>query len=154
MTLSELRYLVALADLRPTLKAMLADATSIERVELRLPLPILVQVEILDTPGFNAPDPDHTRVARSAFEEADVAVWLLDATQAMKQSERVVLDEARRIRLPVQMLGNKADRLSESDMREARDFTQRLVTSRLGRPPPNCYRPPRSTRRHTYPPTP
>ena len=78
--------------------------------------PSLVSVEILDTPGFNAPDPRHADVARSALEEADVAVWLLDATQAMKQSEREVLEEARRIRLPVQMLVNKADRLGEADL--------------------------------------
>ena len=76
-----------------------------------MPLPFLVRVEILDTPGFNAPDPRHTAVARGAFEEADAAIWLLDATQPMKQSERAVLEEAKRAQLPVQMLVNKADRL-------------------------------------------
>ncbi len=102
--------IVALDDLRATLKTL--DAATIRRVELLMPLPFLVRVEILDTPGFNAPDEQHTRVARGAFEEADVAIWLLDATQAMKQSERAVLEEARRARLPVQMLVNKADRLA------------------------------------------
>jgi GTP-binding protein EngB required for normal cell division len=106
--------IVPLADLRAALKSLTADP--IERVELRMPLPALVSVEVLDTPGFNAPDSAHTRAARSAFEEADVAIWLLDATQAMKQSERVVLDEARRLRLPVQMLVNKADRLSADEL--------------------------------------
>ncbi len=65
-----------------------AAASIVERVELHMPLPFLVRVEILDTPGFNAPDPGTREVARSAFEEADVALWLLDATQALKQSER------------------------------------------------------------------
>ncbi len=102
--------IVALDDLRATLKTL--DAATIRRVELLMPLPFLVRVEILDTPGFNAPDEQHTRVARGAFEEADVAIWLLDATQAMKQSERAVLEEARRAKLPVQMLVNKADRLT------------------------------------------
>jgi GTP-binding protein EngB required for normal cell division len=102
--------IVPLDDLRATLKVL--DAAEIRRVELLMPLPFLVRVEILDTPGFNAPDPQHTAVARGAFEEADAAIWLLDATQAMKQSEREVLEEARRVRLPVQMLVNKADRLA------------------------------------------
>jgi GTP-binding protein EngB required for normal cell division len=106
--------IVALDDLRSTLKTL--DAASIRRVELLMPLPFLVRVEILDTPGFNAPDTQHTLVARSAFEEADVAIWLLDATQAMKQSERAVLDEAKRAKLPVQMLVNKADRLAPADL--------------------------------------
>jgi cellulose synthase operon protein C len=102
--------IVTLDDLRSTLKTL--DATSIRRVELLMPLPFLLRVEILDTPGFNAPDAQHTLVARSAFEEADAALWLLDATQALKQSERAVLEEAQRARIPVQILVNKADRLT------------------------------------------
>jgi hypothetical protein len=81
-----------------------------------MPLPTLVRVEILDTPGFNAPDARHAEAARAAFEEADIALWLLDATQAMKQSERSVLVEAQRARLPIQMLVNKADRLGTADL--------------------------------------
>jgi small GTP-binding protein len=106
--------IVPLGELRAVLKA-LSDAP-VRRVELLMPLPFLVRVEILDTPGFNAPDPEHTTVARGAFEEADAAIWLLDATQAMKQSERAVLEEAKRAGLPVQMLVNKADRLSPADL--------------------------------------
>jgi hypothetical protein len=75
-----------------------------------------VRVEILDTPGFNANDPGHAQVARAAFEEADVAAWLFDATQAIKQSERIVLEEAKRVGLPVQVLVNKVDRLSGADV--------------------------------------
>jgi GTP-binding protein EngB required for normal cell division len=101
--------IVPLSELRATLKPL--DASTVRRVELLMPLAFLVRVEILDTPGFNAPDPQHLAVARAAFEEADVAVWLLDATQAMKQSERDVLEEAKRTKLPLQMLVNKADRL-------------------------------------------
>lgn len=106
--------IVPLTELRATLKPL--DASTVRRVELQMPLPFLVRVEILDTPGFNAPDPQHVAVARAAFEEADVAVWLLDATQAMKQSEREVLEEARRARLPLQMLVNKADRLDAAGL--------------------------------------
>jgi cellulose synthase operon protein C len=106
--------IVTLGELRATLKTL--DATSIRRVELLMPLPFLLRVEILDTPGFNAPDARHTLVARSAFEEADAALWLLDATQALKQSERAVLEEARRAKIPVLMLVNKADRLTPEGM--------------------------------------
>jgi small GTP-binding protein len=106
--------IVPLGDLRATLGGL--DATTVRRVELLMPLPFLVRVEILDTPGFNAPDPQHTAVARSAFDEADVAVWLLDATQAMKETERAVLEEAKRAHLPVQMMVNKADRLGPADL--------------------------------------
>ncbi len=123
--------IVALGDLRAALKAL--DPASVERVELRLPLASLVSVEILDTPGFNAPDARHAQVARSAFEEADAAVWLLDATQAMKQSEREVLEEARRAELPVQMLVNKADRLAAADLeRVLASVRDSLETTQVG----------------------
>jgi len=109
--------IVPLGELRATLRSLASLAPeAVRRVELLMPLEFLVRVEILDTPGFNAPDPHHTRVALSAFEEADAAIWLLDATQAMKQSEREVLEAARRAKLPIQLLVNKADRLSGSDL--------------------------------------
>src|SRR5262249_50578332 len=81
-----------------------------------MPIASLTRVEILDTPGFNAPDPRHTDAARSAFEEADAAIWLLDAGQPLKQSERRILEEAKTTKLPVQILVNKADRLKAEDI--------------------------------------
>ena len=109
-----LERLVPVGDLRATLKSM--DATTVRRVEIMLPIASLTRVEILDTPGFNAPDVRHAEVARTAFEEADACAWLLDAGQAFKQTERTVLEEARRARLPVQILVNKADRLGKADL--------------------------------------
>jgi GTP-binding protein EngB required for normal cell division len=106
--------IVALHDLRSVLAA--SDPVSVRRVEIGMPIATLVTVEILDTPGFNASDPQHSQVARAAFEEADVAVWLFDATQAMKNSERDVLEEAKAAGLPVQILVNKVDRLVPSDV--------------------------------------
>jgi GTP-binding protein EngB required for normal cell division len=121
---------VALGELRAALRSE-ADAP-VARVEIRMPLPALVRVEILDTPGFNAPDARHAEAARAAFEEADIALWLLDATQAMKQSERSVLEDAQRARLPVQMLVNKADRLGPADLaRVMASVTEALEQTRI-----------------------
>ncbi len=106
--------IVRVEDLRATLKS--AENDPVRRVEILLPIASLTRVEILDTPGFNAPDKRHAEVAREAFEEADAAIWLLDAAQPLKQTERAVLEEAKAARLPVQMLVNKADRLSPDDL--------------------------------------
>jgi small GTP-binding protein len=123
--------IVPLGDLRTTLKSL--DAASVGRVEILMPLSFLVRVEILDTPGFNAPDAEHTRVAFSAFEEADVAIWLVDATQAVKQSERAVLEEVQRAKLPVQILINKADRLGADDLaRVTKLVADALAEAHLG----------------------
>jgi small GTP-binding protein len=106
--------LLGLSDLREALKSV--DAASVTRVEILVSIPSLLRVEILDTPGFNAPDKAHAEAARRAFEEADLALWLLDASQAMKQSERKILEEAKLRGLPVQLLVNKADRLKPEDL--------------------------------------
>jgi small GTP-binding protein len=106
--------IVPSSELRAALKA--TDVANVKRVEIMMPIASLTRVEILDTPGFNAPDLRHTEAARSAFEEADAAIWLLDAGQPLKQSERRILEEAKGQKLPVQLLVNKADRLKPEDL--------------------------------------
>ena len=58
--------IVATSELRATLKT-LGDGV-VRRVEILLPIASLTRAEILDTPGFNAPDARHTLAARRAFE--------------------------------------------------------------------------------------
>lgn len=128
--------IVALGDLRPTLESL--RSAPVARVEIRLPLATLVRVEILDTPGFNALDPEHEKVARRAFDEADIALWLLDATQPMKQSERVVLHDATRSGIPLQIVINKIDRVATEDLaRIRRTLDEALADAGLSswRPP-------------------
>jgi small GTP-binding protein len=114
--------IVPASDLRATLASI--DAAHVRRVEILQPIAFLTRVEILDTPGFNAPDEHHTRAARSAFEDADLALWLLDATQPFKQSERAVLEEAQALALPVQMLVNKSDRLKPGEVDRVLDLVR------------------------------
>ncbi|MCL2778021.1 MAG: dynamin family protein [Polyangiaceae bacterium] len=106
--------IVPSSELRAALKTI--DVTTVERVEILMPIASLTRVEILDTPGFNAPCPKHNEAARSAFEQADALVWLLDAAQPLKQSERLILEEAKAQKLPVQILVNKADRLDRAEL--------------------------------------
>jgi small GTP-binding protein len=106
--------LLPVENLRKALKELQNEP--IVRVEIGVPLPALTRVEVIDTPGFNAPDASHTRAARRAFDESDVALWLLDATQPLKQTEREIMEEVRAAKIPLQILINKADRLSEKDL--------------------------------------
>jgi small GTP-binding protein len=117
--------IVPSSELRAALKA--SDTGNVKRVEILMPIASLTRVEILDTPGFNAPDQRHTDAARSAFEEADAAIWLLDAGQPLKQSERRILEEAKTAKLPVQILVNKADRLKPEEL----DTVMRTVAESL-----------------------
>ena len=111
---------VPVAELRRTLKE--TDPRLVKRVEILLPISFLTSVEILDTPGFNAPDAKHSEVARAAFMEADACIWLLDAGQAFKQTEREVLDEAQKAKMPIQILVNKVDRIAPVDLPKVMDL--------------------------------
>lgn len=101
--------------LKAALKSVTAAGGTVLRVFIYAPIERLKRIEILDTPGFNAPDPAHLRAARSAFEEAAVVLWLFDATAPMKESERRTLTEAQALGVPVLVLVNKADRVAPSD---------------------------------------
>ncbi len=103
------------AELKATLAALRDAGSRVERVYIYAPIERLKRVEILDTPGFNAPDPDHIAAARAAFDEAHLALWLLDATHPMKETERKVLAEIQGLGVPVQILANKADRLKPDE---------------------------------------
>ncbi|MEZ4302591.1 MAG: dynamin family protein [Polyangiaceae bacterium] len=119
---------VAHAALKATLKALEAEGTKADRVFIYAPIERLKRIEILDTPGFNAPDPDHIAAARQAFDEAHLAVWLLDATMPFKDSERRILAEIASLGVPIQLLANKADRLGA----EAREKVIAHVEGGLG----------------------
>ncbi len=111
-------------ELKATLSAITAEGARVERVHIYAPIERLKRVEVIDTPGFNAPDPDHLAAARQAFEEAHVAIWLLDATHPLKESERRVLAEVQGLGVPVQILANKADRLKQGERERVMDHVR------------------------------
>lgn len=104
---------VALPDLKRALHELRKEEATVERVLLHAPIELLRRIELLDTPGLNSGDEAHTEVASRAFEEAHVAIWILDATQPLKESERAALAELGRLNVPVWVLLNKRDRLSD-----------------------------------------
>jgi GTP-binding protein EngB required for normal cell division len=111
---TSLERIVPISELRAALAA--SRPGDVKRVEILLPIASLTRVEVIDTPGFNAPDVSHAEAARAAFEEADAVIWLADAVQAMKKTERDVLEQVEATHLPIQVLVNKADRLAKGDL--------------------------------------
>lgn len=118
------------ADLRRALGEI--PPGSVRRVSIYAPLELLRKIELTDTPGFNAPDSAHAVTARAAFRDAHVALWLLDATQPLKDSERVVLEEIHAQGLPLVVLLNKLDRLNDSSELERALGHVRAGLSALG----------------------
>lgn len=104
------------------LKSMLADAEGegVDHVEIVLPSELLERVWILDTPGSNAPVPEHEALAAEALRRADAALWIFDAGQAGKASEGKILKAIRESRRHVVAALNKVDRLGEGQLEQVR----------------------------------
>jgi GTPase Era involved in 16S rRNA processing/Flp pilus assembly protein TadD len=104
------------------LKAMLAEAEQdgVDHVEIVLPSELLERVWILDTPGSNAPVPEHEALAAEALRRADAALWIFDAGQAGKASEGRILSAIRASRRHVVAAVNKVDRLRDGQLEEVR----------------------------------
>ena len=114
-------------------KALLADAeregapdgsapqggrlpVGIDHVEIVLPSELLERVWILDTPGSNAPHPEHEALAQEALRRADAALWIFDAGQAGKATEGRVLENIVKSRREVIAALNKVDRLHGTEL--------------------------------------
>jgi GTP-binding protein EngB required for normal cell division len=120
---------VAPADLDVTLSSL--DTRSIAHVTIYAPLELLRRIELIDTPGFNAPDVSHIERAQAAFEHAHVAIWLFDAAQPLKESERAVLSKIGALDTPFLVLLNKADRLLDGADQTAVDRALEYVKNGL-----------------------
>lgn len=103
--------------LKQALREM-SESGLVREVHICAPIERLKRIEVLDTPGFNAPEADHIEAAQRALREAHVALWILDGSQALKDSEVRVLGKAAEVGTPVQMLVNKVDRF-EAGQRQA-----------------------------------
>lgn len=125
-------------ELKRALSELQSDGKPIDRVYIYAPIERLKRIELLDTPGFNAPNVDHARQARRGIEEAHVALWLLDGTAPLKDSERQIIDDVVEAEIPLQVLVNKRDRIGEDGVERVMDY----VTTSLAETGISSLRPP------------
>jgi hypothetical protein len=92
------------------------EGAIVDRVEITLPSELLDRVWILDTPGSNAPNPEHEALAQEALRRADVALWVFDAGQAGKATEGRILAGIRESKREVIAALNKVDRLTPEEL--------------------------------------
>jgi small GTP-binding protein len=115
------------ADLKKTLRQLRDAGEAVQRVLIYAPIERLKRIEILDTPGFNAPETTHAEEARRGIEEAHLALWLLDATAPLKESERQIIEQVAEARVPIQVLVNKRDRVGEEAIEEVMAYVVRAL---------------------------
>jgi GTPase SAR1 family protein len=84
---------------------------------------------VVDTPGLNALDEYHEKVARAFIEEADAVVWIFSATQGGTATEAGILGELRDGGRKVLGILNKVDTL---DSQAERDELANYLREQLG----------------------
>lgn len=108
------------------------DPNDVLRVEIEYPAEILQdRVTLVDTPGVNDLNHQRAEITYGYVPRADAVVFLLDAGQILKESERRFLRErllgAGRDRILFAI--NKADLLSESERSEVMEYATRQLES-------------------------
>jgi small GTP-binding protein len=118
--------IVAHELLKRTLQEIASSGAGLpQQVYICAPIERLRRIELLDTPGFNAPDSGHIDAATRALGHAHLVLWLMDGSQALKDSEREILERISSMGTPIQVLINKLDRLSPS---QAQDVVAHVQT--------------------------
>jgi GTPase Era involved in 16S rRNA processing len=115
--------LVAKSDLLTFLDSLDEEAAqSIRHVEIERGELGGGHASIVDTPGLNALDPYHEKVAREFLAEADAVVWVFSATQGAAASERAMLEELRGDGRRVLGVLNKVDILEPGEDQELMSY--------------------------------
>ena len=89
--------------------------SEVEEVILEHPSPILKQVEIWDTPGFNSNNQLHDQVASQLMLEADAVLWVIAGHQVGSRSETKLLETVKRAQGKVVGVLNQVDRLENEE---------------------------------------
>lgn len=102
--------------------------------EVFLPHPLFASgLCLVDTPGLGSIFEANTATTRAFIPHIDTALVVLGADPPISGEELSLVEEVARSVPHLLFVLNKADRLTESERREARQFTERFLTKRLGR---------------------
>lgn len=89
-------------------------------------------VRLIDTPGVGSIYQHNTDVAYEYIPKSDAAVFVLSVDQPMSKAEIDFLKDVREYSQKVFFLLNKADYLTESELKEAMDFTRDALKDVMG----------------------
>jgi len=103
------------------------EAQRIRHVEIERTGERMGDAAVVDTPGLNALDEFHERVAREFIDEADAVVWVFSATRSGAASEASMLRELRNSGRQVLGVLNKVDTLDASEREELSTYLRQQL---------------------------
>lgn len=103
-------------------------------VEVFAPSPLLASgMCLVDTPGLGSVFTGGTEATRAFVPHIDAAVVVLGADPPISEDELTLIEDVSRHVQKLVVVINKADRVSDVERREAKAFTDRILTGRLHR---------------------
>jgi len=107
-------------------------------IELFLPVPLLKQVTIVDTPGTNAIIKEQTRLTKGFIPQSDLILFVTSAERPLTETEGKLLDYIQQWGKKVVMVLNKVDLFNEveADIETVRSFVRDNAGNILGIKPP------------------
>jgi GTPase SAR1 family protein len=116
------------------------EASRIRHVEIERIGPRMGDAAVVDTPGLNALDTFHERVAREFLDQADAVVWVFSATRGGAASEAGMLSSLREGGRQVLGILNKIDTLDDSERVELTEYLREQLGEVLIDVVPLCAR--------------
>jgi hypothetical protein len=109
------------------------NAKGVAAVEVMLPSPLLASgMCLVDTPGIGSVFAGNSAVTREFVPQIDAALVVVGGDPPISGDElNLVADVSRHVGQIIFVL-NKADRLDESERKQAVDFTRKITADRLG----------------------
>lgn len=107
-------------------------------IELFLPVPLLKQVTVVDTPGTNAIIKEQTRLTKGFIPQSDLILFVTSAERPLTETEGKLLDYIQQWGKKVVMVLNKVDLFNgvDADMETVRTFVRDNAGNILGQKPP------------------
>lgn len=112
-------------------------ANEIRHLEVGYPADILRnRVVLVDTPGVNDLNLQRAEITYSYIPRADAVIFLLDAGQILKESERIFIEERllKQSRDKIFFVVNKIDLLTEPEREEALAYAREHLATMVERP--------------------
>jgi len=114
-----------------------AEAADVDFIEVRYPSPLLKEgILLVDTPGVNDLSLQRSDITYSYIPRADAVIFLLDAGQILKESERVFLQEKllKASRDKIVFVITKWDILSDEEKKEAFEYAKKQLSQLVTNP--------------------
>jgi GTPase SAR1 family protein len=109
------------------------NGKAVREVVVTYPSPYLKDgVRLIDTPGVGSIYQHNTDVAYQYLPKSDAALFLLSVDQPMSRAELDFLKDVKEYSNKIFFLLNKADYLSEPDLRESAEFSRNTLKENLG----------------------